>query len=501
MTDGALDERPARTTATLAATTAALVAGVVGVTAGHTRSTVLAILASALLATGAWALEESRRTRQAGGSIAATAGAGVLFGVFVLQVGGTDGWMLFALFLGVALVAVDAAVGIGRDRERTISAVLRESGRALLVGFALTAVLHLALFFGVVPALLGGALGLSTATPLAGFVTLQLFVLGVGLLLPRAVTVLDRWVPADASDRETVLDSMEMVGIRTGDVPRVYVFLLGVQFVAAFFPEANALFALFFGGTLAPLLTSGVFHAPVGLAILALLGVLALPVLQHWTVVWFGSNPAQTMALQAGGLTAIVMAVLGSVLVRVVPDDPFVDVLGQIVAIPALFLGFLGVAVLAVLVLLNLGPAVASREFVPVRGSGFAVGSTLLFLGALGAGIGVGIDGVPALVVFAGVAGAILTWDLGSHATSVGKQLGQVADTRRSEFVHVTGSTLVLGGAVVLATVARYVVVPATAPARTQSASGPAVVSMILVLFALLAFVAAVHLRGRATDA
>ena len=510
MTGDGFDDRPARTTATLAAVVAAVVAGMVGVTAGFGRTVPFAMLGSALLAAGAWGLDEESRTRQAAGSVAATAGAALLFGVFVLSMDGPGGWVVFALFLGVAFVAVDAAVGFGRDRDHTLSATMRENASLLLIGVVVTAVVHLALFYGVAPSLFGGILGLSTVTPLVGFVSLQVFALAVALLVPRAVSVLERWLPDDATEREAVLDSVGTVGLRLSDVPRIYWGVLAAQFVLTLLPGANALFGLFFGGALAPVFTSGVLHALFGLIALTLLAVLALAVVQRWTVVWLGAVPARTLALEAGGIASIVAAVLLGLLFELLPDTLILDLLEPVVVdrfspalvrtvvgVPSVVLGLLLAALLAVVVLVNVGLPPSHLGLVPRRATGFALGSAFIFLATLGAVP----HGVPGVVAFAGVAGALLTWDLGSHATDVGRQLGQVADTRRSEFVHVTGSSLVLAGATVVATLGYYVVVPALAPANTRSTSGLAVLSLVLVLVAVLAFVTAAHLRGRTTEA
>lgn len=502
MTDDALDRRPARATATLAAVVAAGVALLVGFTAGYGRSTLLAVLGSGLLAAGASAITADSRYRQAGGSVAATAGAALLFGLFVLALGGRTGWVHFVLWLGVALVAVDAAAGLGRDRAWTLSALALENGRNLIVGVVATVLLSMVVFYGVVPAFLGGVLELATITALVGFVSLQVLVLVAALSVPRAVSILDRWLPEDDSRRDTVLDSMESVGLTVGDVPLGYWVVLAFQMLAAFVPQAHQLFGTFFGGVLGPLFASGVLHGLVGLVVLAMAGVYAAGVLQRRTVAWLGATPAQTVAVQAGSLVSVLAAVLVSLAFGSLPNSILVDLLEPVVVDRLTFVGVapallaaLALALLVVIGLLYVGSSLASFGFVPSGAPGFAVGSALLFLGSLAAAA----YGTPAVVVFAGVAGALLTWDVGSHASSVGRQLGQVADTRRGEFVHVTGTAAVLLVAVGVASLARYVVVPATAPARTQSMSGPAVLSLVLVLVAVLAFVVAVHLRDRAT--
>lgn len=80
-----------------------------------------------------------------------------------------------------------------------------------------------------------------------------------------------------------------------------------------------------------------------------------------------------------------------------------------------------------------------------VRGSnGFVTGGAfVLFLGGILAGAG----GAPVLPVLVGVTAAVLAWDLGRSAISIGSQLGRRADTVRLEAVHIASSTVL--GAVV----------------------------------------------------
>lgn len=80
-----------------------------------------------------------------------------------------------------------------------------------------------------------------------------------------------------------------------------------------------------------------------------------------------------------------------------------------------------------------------------VRGTGGAIsaGAFCLFGGPILAGS----QGAPVLPVLAGVAFAVLAWDAGGNAISVGRQLGRDADTVRAEAVHLAASAVV--GAVV----------------------------------------------------
>ncbi|MFC6973996.1 hypothetical protein ACFQL1_03830 [Halomicroarcula sp. GCM10025709] len=104
--------------------------------------------------------------------------------------------------------------------------------------------------------------------------------------------------------------------------------------------------------------------------------------------------------------------------------------------------------------------------------------------------------GVPTVVVIAGAAATLLVWDAGAHASSIGAQLGRAAGTTDSEFVHVTGTGIVLGLAVVGAVAARYLVVPAIAPPETSAAAFRSAVSLFLIVLAILALGLALSVRS-----
>jgi hypothetical protein len=73
-----------------------------------------------------------------------------------------------------------------------------------------------------------------------------------------------------------------------------------------------------------------------------------------------------------------------------------------------------------------------------VRGAntGVTLGAFGLFVGAIAAGI----RGAPIVPVLLSVTLSVVAWDVGGSAISIGKQLGQDADTMRIEAVHVATS-------------------------------------------------------------
>jgi hypothetical protein len=105
-----------------------------------------------------------------------------------------------------------------------------------------------------------------------------------------------------------------------------------------------------------------------------------------------------------------------------------------------------------------------------------------LTLGAAGVaagGIVAGVRGAPVLPVLVGVAFAVLSWDAGGTAVSLGEQLGRDAETARLEAVHLAGSAAV---ATITGAVGYGVYLTAT--------GGRPVVALVLLLFAALSLLA-----------
>lgn len=71
--------------------------------------------------------------------------------------------------------------------------------------------------------------------------------------------------------------------------------------------------------------------------------------------------------------------------------------------------------------------------------SGVTLGALLAFGGVVAAGLA----GAPPEAMLVGAAAAVVAWDLGEQAISVGEQLGRAAPTRTLELVHAANTTLV----------------------------------------------------------
>ena len=115
-------------------------------------------------------------------------------------------------------------------------------------------------------------------------------------------------------------------------------------------------------------------------------------------------------------------------------------------------------------------------------------GVTLAAAGLFGASAFAVTLSTPTWLVLAGLVGAVVVWDAGSFGTTLGREIGTGAVTRRTELVH-TGGTVAVGGVGAAATLALSGV------ARDSIAveASVAVAGLVVCLVAVLALVAAIR--------
>jgi len=469
-----------------------------GVGIGQPIAAVVGVGGAVALGIAARGLDEPAALRQAGGSVAAVAGAVLLVASYAFGFAGVDLLLFVGATLGLTLIAVDGAVGVDRERERTLSSCASSNVVLFLVGSAVVAgvVLFLRYFVPAAVTLWTRAVAQST---LLDLVVIQCLLVLLTVLLDGAVGVLDRWVPNSERDQRSVLGSLDDLSTSPSDLPVPYLAVIGVQFLFALFPPAVSVVERYFGSTVGPVLRAGLLQHGLALLALLLACLVVLGKVQRFTVNWLGEDPSSTLGVTAGGLLGIGLAVvLELVLWLVSPTLGFPDgiaVFAGIVGLAPFLLAGLSLVLGAVAVVIFLTLTLARRGLVPVPGSGFATGSALL---AVTAGAGALVD-LPAVIVFVGVAGAILSWDLGTHAIGLGELLGSGATTDRAEFVHVSASTLVVGGGVALVTGVHSLLVPAFSVSENPQLASRSVLGLAGLAVAIVAFFLASYLRRRNT--
>lgn len=493
-----LDSRPAASSAALSGTVAVVAAPGLGIAVGDPIPVLTGLVGGLCIAAGAWALHKDAHTRIAGGSVAVIVGTGVFCGTAFLT---SDYWSLVVALgfpLAATLVVIDASSGLVPPADETdeLSEMLEESFVVLLVGIGITIVCAVAAAVRLpwVPARVVAGFSIH---PLVGFVTLQAGALLAVVVLDRATEVLESWIPAPAATTDRALDGLALPRTNWWDIDPYIKAAVGLQLLAAFVPTARELFDRFLGTlpVLGPVLRfalSGSFHLPFAAGFLPLLGILIAEQLRQWLLQWLGDDPGRSLARQTGSIVAPVVLLLGALVLtaagvtqRVAPTYAGG---GHYGSATVLLLG----ALVSVVVLWTLGrllTGLVDAELLSRRVTGFAGGSALLFVMTLLAAE----RGLAPLFVLVGCAAALLVWDAGVHASSIGHQLGRDAETTDSEFVHVTGTAAVLAGAVLLVMLVRYVLIPVAVPTTPAGLSLSSVVALGLILVAIAAFTLALN--------
>ncbi len=426
---------------------------------------------------------------------AARAVRSVVLTVGLVAVGGALWFTTLAGASGatVCLAVTVAVLALGldgrSDRAATQAAtVVRETGAVVVAVALLATVAHL----DGVAALVGTGgwvVENGMATALGGLIAVELAVAVLLAVLPQAVAVLEGWGVGD--DR---LPSRDLRPAALADVtlPAWYWVLVGIGAQALVALTAPGLLDAvlarlsLLGGAVGFALRSGLLLAPVVLAIGLCLLVFLARGLQRAVLVLTDTRPADTVANVSGGL--LVVTVGGAVLAGIdgVPTSgigAWVTVSGPVGAV-AVTLAFLaGMAAVG----RRLAGVIGESRALPEDAPGLAVGVGLLLLATVVAAE----SGASALLVFVGVAAALLAWDVGEYGTTLRRQLPGTT-TREVELAHATAGVLVAAVGVALATVAAYVVGP------LRAADGSAALALVGALVALVAFLLVARGSGTA---
>lgn len=397
-------------------------------------------------------------------------------------------FLLSALFVGVA-----SAGGMATDTAHHFSALCWRCRDVTAVLMVLTVGLATGLFWAGGVAVVEVGRAVVTTSSLGSLLALQALVFLLVLTLPRAQEVLDSRLGTPAADAVT---TVSVAGARIDEVlPQVRrrmtdLWWVGVLQMAAFVAVPQVLDRVLsavpvFGPGTALLLASGVLHLLVALVVLLAVVTIALGHAHAALVSWTRVDPPRLLASVAGGaVVAFPIAALTLLAPTFVTETLLPQSLHSTAAVYGpglLLLGPLVVLLLAVpLVLAGLSLVGEVPRLATGRTSGFLVASALALFGTILAAL----QSAHALVVFAGVAVAILVWDLGEQASYLGTRLGVGAATRETQVVHAAASIAVGVAGIGLAAVMAYLVGPLSLPAG----SGRAGLGVALALLATLSF-------------
>jgi len=261
----------------------------------------------------------------------------------------------------------------------------------------------------------------------------------------------------------------------------------GVQVVGVFLlggtVEAVLLSAEPAGPLVVVLFASGLAHALVGILVAVALSV-RIGAFVHDTVF----RPLQDPMATGTDVTGAVLVVVGIGLLSLLVPDALTSVLpsgaatdlSSLVGPAAVLVGLLAlVGIVVPLVVFILTQTAVVAGLAAERTSGFLIGSALVLLGSIVAAE----QGAPAVVVFVGVAVAVLAWEFGEQATYLGVTVGDDTDDV-VETVHAVAAVAVGVVGVAVASGVGYLLGPlSVGPDR-------AVVAIVLALVAAVAAVA-----------
>jgi hypothetical protein len=453
-------------------------------------------LAAAGSALGGLLLGVAVREVEVGGNAATVRGG--LFGLAgaTLLVAGavtaTGSGSLVVAVVGVAVAtsAIDAAVGFDAEATGSLMRAFWWSGLALLAGLAVLAGLTTGTFLAALR-LTGESLAwLLALNALTAFLVAQLLALAFGVATSMALPVLDRFAPEPVA-RGT--GPLETLAVDPWSIPRGYWTALALQAMLAAYAPGTFAWVLsvlpVVGDVVRFLLQSGVVHVPLLFGTLVAGAVVAAgPTVSSVRSV-VGPDPSETVSLAGAGVLVVLFVGVPLALPPVARAVTGRLPAGQIRQSAELFgpsvvaLGAVTLAVAAVVLALGAVLFAAAAPRVSLRARGFTLSAAALF----GAALGVGALGATPLVVVCAVAGAMLVWDFGEHATGLGLSVGRAGETRDAELVHLTGSALVAGAGVAVALVAVYVLGPLGGFAAVGDSR--AMVALTLTMVSLLALV------------
>ncbi|WP_229122198.1 DUF7519 family protein [Halapricum desulfuricans] len=261
----------------------------------------------------------------------------------------------------------------------------------------------------------------------------------------------------------------------------------GVQVVGVFLlggtVEAVLLSAVPVGPLVVVLFASGLAHALVGVLVAVALSVRVAAFVHD---ILF--RPLQDPMATGTDVTGAVLVAVGSGLLSLLVPDALTSVLpsgaatdlSSAVGPAAVLVGLLAlVGIVAPFVVFILTQTAVVVGLAAERTSGFSIGSALVLLGSIVAAE----QGAPAVVVFVGVAVAVLAWEFGEQATYLGVTVGDDTDDV-VETVHAVAAVAVGVVGIAVASGVGYLFGPiSVGPDR-------AVVAIVLALVAAVAAVA-----------
>ncbi|MFB6162453.1 MAG: hypothetical protein ABEJ86_03305 [Halococcoides sp.] len=462
--------RPGATIALAIATLAGL-----GLAIAAPGPTVAGLCGALVLVAGLAALRADPIAHRALGSVAVLAGGALLWAPLLAGSGPGTLATLAVLLIGyTGLVEADSDRGSRLDPEWL--AVVRDS--SVVLASALV-VVTFGTHLGALGDLLGGVAAGAMATSIGRSIVLLLECVAVVIAVGPAASVVERWT--DRKYRPLSWLGLDRDGGLPNAPPSHWAALaagLGLVLAApALLPRVLGEIPLI-GPAVVWVLTGGIVHIAVGVALAVLVAILSVEAIRRLVVTWSEPVPAVTMARASGGGAVAGVAILagpvgpiGGAIANATPVLAGVfGVASVIVGAGLLVVGSLAIVYIGLTLAATLGPG---RPTV----TGFGMGAGALVCGAI-----LSTGPVPTPVVLGVAAAGFVIWDVGTTAVDLAS-LGPEARTQRGELVGAAIGVLVGGLAIGVGTLA----VAVLGPIALDIARWRAVLALVGVVAALLA--------------
>jgi hypothetical protein len=491
----AIDRRPAWLSSGLAGTLAAIVALVHGFSVGHPLAAVVGLLGAVGLYRVAGLLAVNRTETPRGERAGTT--LGLVVSLFVLLapttwLGLTASVVIYLPLLGVVLVGLASADAITGEHADAFISVWWRTRDVFVLGAAVLAVIQTGVAVTLVTAGSRGFLSVTAWGVVPAILLLEALGYLLVVCLPMAQRELDARVGTERTERVatiTVGDALieESLGEVKAWIHNHVVLVIGqivLLVLATPYLEGLLLSAGPAGVWIRTISTAGFLHVivlvPLVLSMLVLAGAFVheLVTAQLWI-----DPPAMATDAVGGLLAVLAVGTLSLVIPETVSEivvSEYAARLARFYGPGAVLLGVLAVLALSAPIVLSLASSGAVvMGLASDRSSGFLLGASAVLLGSIVAAEA----GVSALVVFVGIAAAILVWELGEQASYLGTTIGSDGISDGVEAVHAAAALGVAVVGIAVASIVGYVIGPLTvAPERALLGIALSLVAAVFVV-------------------
>lgn len=492
-----IDRRPTWLSSRLAGALAAVVVVVHGIAVGQPLSALVALLGAVGIVAAAGRLardrDETARNERAGTTLWFVASLFVaLAPVTWLDLLATA--VVYLPLAGVVFVGLASAAAIDGEHADAFFSVCWRTRDVFALGALVLGAIQSGGLYVLAVGAANGVVSIPAGGLVGAIVLLEVLLYGVTITLPAALRELDERVGTDSAERlatvtvgdEPIEESLRAVSSWVHQHALLVVVQLALVVIGGPSLERTLLAAGPVGNAAVAVFTAAILHVPLLVIVVLSTLVVGAAVVHEILTTRAWIDPPALATDAVGGLAGVlVIGTLSLVVPRVLTDAVFPGQTEQL----ALFYGpgavvllWLAVVALCVPIVLSLGTWLAARTGLSSdRSAGFLVGAALVVTGSVVAAEAE----LSGLVVFVGVAAAVLVWEFGEQARYLGVAIGSDGVSDGVETVHATAALGVAAVGVTVASAVGYVIGPVSI--GTDRAALAIALSLVAAVFVLVA--------------